>query len=57
MMSGQPTHPGWIWVTGWLKHTGTVSKVVNNERAAYTSWIYPEGFGKQEGLNTQVQVQ
>ena len=46
-MSGQPTHPGWIWVTGWLNHTGTVSKVVIN----------PEGFGKQEGLNTQVQVQ
>ena len=33
-MSGQPTHRGWIWVTGWSKHigTGTVSEVVNDER-------------------------
>ena len=40
-MSGQPTHPGWIWVTGWSKDTGrgTVSELVNNERPAFTSWL------------------
>ena len=38
-MSGQPTDPGWNLATGWLKHTGTVTELVNNDRAAYTSWL------------------